>query len=249
MNGYQSFAGFYDALMQEADSEGRALFYDRLIKEHSLIEARTLLDLASGTGNLTFIFARLGYDITAVDISEEMLLRAFEKKLALGDQNVLLLCQDMTELDLNDTVDAAVCSLDGINHLTDYCDILKVFERVSLFLNKGGVFVFDANTPYKHKHVLANNCYRFDLDELYCVWQNNLYADNIVGMELDFFQKRPDGSYNRFSDYFEERAYTGEELVSAAEKAGLELVSQIDEKTEKEPTGKTERIYYIFRKR
>jgi SAM-dependent methyltransferase len=99
MNGYQSFAGFYDALMQEADSEGRALFYDRLIKEHSLIEARTLLDLASGTGNLTFIFARLGYDITAVDISEEMLLRAFEKKLALDDRNVLLLCQDMTELE------------------------------------------------------------------------------------------------------------------------------------------------------
>ncbi len=249
MNGYQNFAGFYDALMQEADNEGRAYVYHELIQKHSLIKAKTLLDLASGTGNLTFIFSRLGYDITAVDVSEEMLLRAFEKKMTLGDQNVLLLCQDMTELDLNDTVDAAVCSLDGINHLTDYGDVEKTFERVSLFLNKGGVFVFDANTPYKHKEVLADNCYRFDLEEFYCVWQNNLYAEMIVGMELDFFQKRSDGSYNRFSDYFEERAYETKQFVSAAEKAGLEFVAAIDEKTEKEPTKRTERIYYVFRKR
>jgi SAM-dependent methyltransferase len=249
MEGYQSFARFYDALMQDADNDGRALFYDGLIKKYSERETKTLLDLASGTGNLTFVFSRLGYDITAVDLSEAMLLRAFEKKLMFGDENVLLLCQDMTELDLNDTVDAAVCSLDGINHLTEYGDVLKTFERVSLFLNKGGVFVFDANTPYKHKKVLADNCFRFDLEELYCVWQNNLYADLVVGMELDFFLRRPDGGYERFSDFFEEKAYTTEELVSAGEKAGLEFIAAIDEKTEKEPTEKSERVYYIFRKR
>lgn len=249
MNGYTSFADFYDLLMTDADYEGRAQVYDEAIKRHSLIEAKTLLDVACGTGNLTFVFDRMGYDITAVDLSEEMLMKAFEKKLRLGAENVLLLCQDMTELDLNDTVDAAVCSLDGINHLTDPEDVKAAFRRISLFLNKGGVFVFDANTVYKHKNILANNCFRYDLEDIFCSWQNNLYADNIVGMEIDVFKRCADGRFERFSDYFEERAYENEFFIEAAEDAGLEFLECFDEKTGNSPTAKTERAYYVFRKK
>lgn len=249
MSGYQSFASFYDALMMDADYEGRADIFDRAIKRNSKIEAKTLLDVASGTGNVTFSMHNKGYDITAVDLSEDMLSVAFGKAMEKEITDILFLCQDMTMLDLNDTVDAAICALDGINHLCEDKDVRAAFQRIALFLNKGGVFVFDANTVYKHQCVLANNCFRYDLEEIFCIWQNSLYADNIVGMEIDIFQKLHGGDYRRYSDYLEERAYEKEFFISVGEEAGLEFIECFDEKTEKEPTDKSERVYYVFRKK
>lgn len=248
MSGYGAFSESYDALMGNVDYKSIADIYDKLIKEHSLIEPKTLLDVACGTGNLTFLLNDMGYDITAVDISEEMLMKAFEKKMQLQADDVLLLCQDMTEIDLNDTVDAAVCSLDGINHLTCEEDLLRAFQRISLFLNKGGVFVFDANTVYKHREVLGNNSFLIDGEDIFCAWQNTLYADDVVGISLNIFKKDYSGKYQRDTEYFEERAYTLKALVSAGEKSGLHFVGEFDEKTLGEPKIHTERNYYVFRK-
>ena len=249
MSGYQSFASFYDALMTDVDYEERAEVFAGAIKRNSAREVKTLLDVASGTGNLTFSMHKRGYDITAVDLSEEMLSVAFGKAMEKGIGDILFLCQDMTEIDLNDTVDCAVCALDGVNHLTEEEKVRAAFKRIALFLNRGGVFVFDANTVHKHQNVLGNNCFRYDLEEIFCVWQNNLYADNVVGMEIEVFAKTRSGDYRRFSDYFEERAYEKEFFLSAAEEAGLEFCECFDEKTEREPNEKSERVYYVFRKK
>ncbi len=248
MSGYGAFSEVYDLLMGNVDYKGRAEVFDALIKKYSLIEPKTLLDIACGTGNLTFLFYEKGYDITAVDISEEMLMQAFEKRMRLGADSVLLLCQDMTELDLNDTVDAAVCSMDGINHLTDTEDLSKAFQRISLFLNKGGVFVFDANTVYKHREILGNNCFQIDEGDVFCSWQNNLYADNVVGISLNIFKKDFSGKYQRDAEYFEERAYTKEEFIALAENAGLQFIAELDENSLEEPKIVSQRLYYVFRK-
>lgn len=85
------------------------------------------------------------------------------------------------------TIDAAVCALDSINHVTDEKTVQKIFDRVSLFLNPGAVFVFDVNSVYKHREVLGNNVFVFDRDEVYCVWQNSYQEENFqVQMDLDF---------------------------------------------------------------
>lgn len=248
MSGYGAFSESYDILMGNVDYKGRAQAFDSLIKKHSLIEAKTLLDIACGTGNLTYLFYKMGYDITAVDISEEMLMKAFEKRMELSADSVLLLCQDMTELDLNDTVDAAVCSMDGINHLTSLEDLSAAFERISLFLNKGGVFVFDANTIYKHREVLGNNAFTIDADNVFCSWQNTLYADDVVGISLNIFKRDYSGRYIRDTEYFEERAYTRETFVAIGEKAGLEFIAELDENTLEAPKIVSQRLYYVFRK-
>lgn len=248
MSGYGAFSEVYDLLMGNVDYKERAESFDTLIKKYSLIEPKTLLDIGCGTGNLTFLFYEKGYDITAVDISEDMLMQAFEKKMNMGANSVLLLCQDMTELDLNDTVDAAISSMDSINHLTDEEDVKKAFERIALFLNKGGVFIFDANTVYKHREVLGNNCFQIDAEDVFCSWQNNLYADNLVGISLNIFKKDFSGKYQRDSEYFEEKAYTKEQFIAFGKEAGLEFVAEKDENTLSEPKALAERLYYVFRK-
>ena len=98
--------------------------------------------------------------------------------------------------------DTVICALDSINHLTLEKDVQAAFDRVSLFLNPGGWFLFDVNTVYKHRYVLADNVFLYDTDEVYCVWQNHYEEKNDrVGIQLDFFGR--EGSlYRRSGEHF-----------------------------------------------
>ena len=99
------------------------------------------LDLACGTGSLTVELCRRGWDIYGVDGSPEMLSAAMQKASEEG-LHILFLCQKMQRIDLYGTVDTVVCTLDSINHLTSPQDVQRTFDRVSLFLNPGGYFIF-----------------------------------------------------------------------------------------------------------
>jgi len=178
---YNNFAAFYDKL-QEADYEKiGAYFHSRLCANGA--DSGILLDLACGTGTLSRYFAGLNYDLIGADISPEMLSEAAKKPC----KNVQYLCQNMTELDLFGTIDCCICTLDSLNHLPGKEALRQAFSRVSLFMNKGGVFVFDVNTLYKHSEILSGNTFIYDLENLYCVWQNSFCEDGKLDMTLDIF--------------------------------------------------------------
>ena len=79
----------------------------------------------------------------------------------------------------------------------------------SLFMEDEGVFIFDVNTPYKHKNILGNNTFIYDTDEVYCVWQNSTDESMLTEISLDIFEKDEDDedTYYRYSEEFSERAY------------------------------------------
>ena len=96
-----------------------------------------------------------------------------------------------------------------MSHLLNTADIKAVLKRLRLFIAPGGLFIFDVNTPYKHREILGNRDFVLEEDEVVCTWQN-LYSHNtgIVTMRLDFFEPLPDGTYRRTADEVRERAYT-----------------------------------------
>ena len=167
---YNSFADFYDELMQDVDYKKRTSYLMMLFKKYD--KAPTLLlDVACGTGGFSNEFAKQGIEVIGTDMSEEMLSVARENSAVLG-QDVLYLCQKAEELDLYGTVDGAVCCLDSLNHITDYKTLCKAFSKVSMFLEKDRLFIFDVNTVYKHREILGDNVFVTDNGNLYCVWAN-----------------------------------------------------------------------------
>ena len=192
-------------------------------------------------------FKKAGVDIYGIDASYEMLSHAVEKA---GDLNldILFLCQKMQSIDLYGTIDTCVCTLDSINHLTDINDVQKTFDRVSLFMNKGGYFLFDANTIYKHEKVLADNTFVYESEDVFCVWQNSIKENNVVEIELDFFEREGE-CYYRTGESFCERAYSDEELTSMLEKAGFEVVERFSDMTFDSPKDDDQRVVYIARKK
>lgn len=248
MSGYTCFAAYYDALTGNVDYPARAAYLLNLFERYSPRPPQLLLDLACGTGSMACEFARRGIEVIGADDSVEMLTVAREKAMEQGLE-VLFLCQSMQELDLYGTVDSAVCTLDSLNHITDPREVKRALSRVSLFLEPGGIFLFDVNTPYKHEQVLGDHSFVYDLEDLYCVWQCGYDpATRTVDIDLDFFEEEEDGLYSRMSESFRERAYTREELTGWLHEAGLEVLDVFEEMTMREVREETQRAVYIVEK-
>ncbi len=246
MAGYGEFASVYDLLTENVPYDEIAAYYDGIIKSCG-VTGNLMLDMGCGTGNLTMRLAALGYDIIASDASPEMLSIAVSK---LNDNNIQYICQSMTETDLYGAVDIAVSTLDSINHLDSAEDIGRCFLRTAQNLNKGGLFLFDVNTVYKHRHVLAENTFIYDVDGAYCAWQNKYSPeDDSVGIELDLFYENDDGSYDRGYESFREIALPQEQYMSMLQRAGFEVLNVYEYLTLDHPTETSEKLMFVARKR
>ena len=244
---YDNFSRFYDSLTDNVEYEKRADYFCRLLSLCG-INGGILLDLGCGTGSISLKMAERGFEVIGVDSSVGMLSEAQQKMLESG-KRLLLLNQRMEEIDLYGTVDCAVCVLDGINHLGGEAEIRRTFERVSLFMNKGGAFAFDVNTIYKHKCVLADNAFVYETDDLFCVWQNNYNeSDNSVDISLDFFEEE-DGVYYRSGESFTERAYELSVFERLLYETGFDLVGVFDDLTTDSVKPDSERAVFLAKKK
>ncbi len=246
MSGYGEFAEVYDLLTQNVPYDEIAEYYDRLIKAAGA-GGNLLLDMGCGTGNLTIRLAELGYDVIASDASPMMLTIASSKKC---NGSIQYICQSMTETDLYGAVDIAVSTLDSINHLDSVEDIAHCFKRTAENMNNGGLFLFDVNTVYKHRNILAQNTFVYDVDGAYCVWQNEYCeADDSVGIELDIFYENEDGSYDRGYESFREIAVAQQKLEEMLQNAGFEVLNVYEYLTENLPTTDSDKLMFVAKKK
>ena len=242
MSGYRDFSEFYDLLMQDVDYAARADYLLSLFAKHGKRPA-SLLDIACGSGSLCAELAERGVDTIGVDASESMLAKAVAKL-----PEALWLCQDMREMDLYGTVDGAVCILDSLNHLCRTADIAQVFHRARLFVEPGGLFIFDVNTPYKHREILADRSFVAEEEGVMCVWRNRyLPHSGEVEMLLDFFTEGDDGRYERYWDTVRERAYTERTLRRLLRETGWETLAVYEDMTEEAPSEACQRMVFVAR--
>lgn len=241
MSSYKNFSLFYDLFTYNVNYKKRTKYLLKLFEKFDR-KPTLLLDLACGTGGFSFEFAKKGIEVIGVDMSEDMLCEANLKNTEKN--KVLFLCQRAEELELYGTVDGAVCCLDSLNHITNYEDFKKSISKVSLFLEPQRLFIFDVNTPYKHQFVLGDNTFKIKKKGVTCIWENKFSKENnIVNTHLTFIQKD-----NASAQDIIERAYSDEEIQTALNEAGLEVLAVFGENTFKAPKAKSCRNIYITRK-
>jgi ubiquinone/menaquinone biosynthesis C-methylase UbiE len=236
---YEDFAHVYDRFMPETPYHKWTAYINDALKG---IGARTVLDLACGTGSVTIPLARLGYDMTAVDLSADMLSEARMKADEAG-LDVLFLMQDMRRLDLYDTVDAAVCCCDALNYLLDEKDLLTAFKRVALFLNEGGVFIFDISTEYKYKEILGCNTFTETVEGASYFWRNDY--DEATGFnDYDIFFLVNDPPM-RFNEQHRQRCYSVDAITALLNEAGFTVTQICDDYSCDPPKNDSERLTFV----
>ncbi|MBQ3528842.1 MAG: class I SAM-dependent methyltransferase [Clostridia bacterium] len=221
---YSALAGGYDILNSETDYEAWADFIVEIFNKYGK-DVESVLDLGCGTGAMTFALHDRGYDMTGVDLSIDMLSVARDECYDREIDDILWLLQDMRSFELYGTVNAAVCCLDGINHLTGKGDIEKCFKTVHNYLDPDGLFVFDVNTPYKFESFYGNNDYILEDEGVTVCWQNEYdRKKGICSFYLSVFEEEESGLWRRSDETVKERCYSKEELTAALSGAGFEVL-------------------------
>lgn len=249
-NGYNVLAEVYDELNQTVDYPKIVSYYEECFKKYSEIPVSSVLDLGCGTGTVTLEMAKRGYDLVGVDSNEDMLATAQGKALEASVSDVLWLEQSMTELDLYGTVSATVSCLDCINHLLTGKEVEKCFSLVHLFLEPGGLFIFDVNTPTKFENVYKERDYVLESDGTLCAWHNEWHPKTkICDFQLTVFREQPDGLYERTDGLEREKCYSKKDLVSKLEKVGFEVIGCFDDCSFNEGNELSERWHFVAKAR
>ncbi|MCK9479301.1 MAG: class I SAM-dependent methyltransferase [Firmicutes bacterium] len=237
---YTDFAYLYDALIDEDYIKWtdyiEAVFL-RYGKKPSLV-----LDLACGTGSITTLLAKRGYDMIGLDKSADMLAVAMQKK---GSLPICYTNQDMTSFELYGTVDAIVCTLDSINYVLEAEKVKKLFRLVKNYLNPNGLFIFDVNSEYKFSKILGNNCFVTDTGKIFYTWEN-VYRpkSKICTYKLTFFVRNGE-KYYRKDEIQKQRAYSQEQISQMLDEANLPVLDCFDGITFNKPCKTTERLMFI----
>ena len=242
MASYEFLAASYDELMRDADYARRADFVEKLFLRTTKREVRTVLDLACGTGTMTCLLTERGYELISVDGSEDMLMEAREKAQGIRGVEPLFLHQSMPRLDLNDTVDAAICCLDSLNYLTNPKDVRRTFERLRLFVSPGGALVFDVHALPKLQ-AMDGQVYLDEGEDVYCVWRTEFRWD-MLDYCVDLFTLRPDGAWERETEFHRQRYYSVEDLTLWLREAGFTDIRAYGDCKLRRPGEQDGRIYF-----
>ncbi len=218
---YGAFARVYDALMDTVDYAAWAAYYKTLMEKCQVPAKGRVVECACGTGSLTLPLRRMGYQMTGVDMSEEMLAAAMEKARTAGVM-IPFVRQDMRQLTVPRRVDCVLATCDGVNYLTSPADAQAFFAAAFAALKPGGALIFDVSTPEKLSGALGNNTLYSDDDAVSYIWRN-LWDEKTsrVMLSLSLFVRREDGAYDRIEECQTQRAHTRKELRAWLAAAGF----------------------------
>lgn len=248
MNTYDEFAKIYDRLMKcDIDYEKWADYIENIFLKYDK-SPKLIADLACGTGNITIPMSKRGYEMIGVDVSSSMLEIAREK--ALEQQlDILFLNQDISKLDLFGTCDAFLCMIDGLNYIISPMKLLSLFKKIkTCFIEPDGIFIFDISSKYKLSHILGNNTFIHNEEDIFYSWENRyIKRHDLSSMYLNFFKKEKNGLYNRFEEMHIQKAYDKKEMIFALKKSGFNHVDVYDEMSFDKPCDTSQRLVFVAR--
>lgn len=243
MEAYTGFAQVYDTFMDNVPYDEWGEYLVSLLKKYG-VEDGLVLDMGCGTGAMTRYLDAHGYDMTGIDVSEEMLTIAKEK----SSSDILYLLQDMREFELYGTMRAAVSICDSMNYILEEDDLLQVFSLVNNYLDPGGIFIFDLNTVYKYQEILGEQTIAEDREECSFIWDNFYDEEEMINeYDLTVFVQEEGDLFRRYCETHYQRAYSLETVRALIEKAGMEVLAIYDAFTYNKPKPDSERVYFVAR--
>ena len=219
MNSYSTLGNWFEYLNKDCDY---ASWSQYLIKRLAKFNAGPSgVDIGCGNGYFTRALYKAGYDVRGIDISPQMLNVAKRRAAEEGVPCEFLL-GDITKLKLTGKVHFAVAINDCLNYVPP-SKLKSAFAKVYSCLNRGGLFHFDISSEYKIRHILADNMFGEDGDDISYMWFNTPEEDGVT-MELTFFVRGSDGRYDRYEEIHRQYAHSEEAVISALKEVGFARV-------------------------
>ncbi|WP_223638059.1 class I SAM-dependent methyltransferase [Planococcus sp. 4-30] len=238
---YGKFAAVYDGLMEDISYEK----YVEWVASHA--PSGKLLDVACGTGTLSQLFAEMGYDVTASDLSEDMLTVA-NQRFQEANQSIPVLQLSMDNLEGLDGFDLVTIAIDSLNYLQTEQQVQQTFKEIYASLNPGGHFFFDVHSIFKVDGVYMDSPFVYDAEEIAYIWHTEPgEAEHSVIHDMTFFV-RQNGLFERFEETHEQRTFSVDVYTKWLEAAGFSVESVTADFSDQAPDEESERIFFHAKK-
>ncbi|KAB2338624.1 methyltransferase domain-containing protein [Cytobacillus depressus] len=245
---YEKFAYLYDQLMKDVPYNKWTDFILDMAKKYE-VKGFKLLDLGCGTAELSIKLAEKGFQVTGVDLSEDMLTVAQTKANEKG-LDLLFFQQNMAELNGLGSFDIIGIFCDSLNYLQLEEDVLNTFQRVYHHLDDHGLFIFDVHSVFKMEEIFMNQTFAVNDDDISYIWHcfEGEYP-NSVEHDLSFFvlDKESD-MYSRYDELHLQRTYPVDVYKKWLHESGFEVVEVTADFEAQPPQEQSERIFFICRK-
>ncbi|WP_127848718.1 class I SAM-dependent DNA methyltransferase [Lacticaseibacillus hulanensis] len=215
---YSTFAQVYDQLM---DQDLYTDWRDYVLQQVPA-KGQRLLELAAGSGTLAVQLQQAGFDVTALDLSAEMLSLA-AAKINKADLDIPLVQADMRDFAQLGQFDIVTCFDDSICYMPDLDNVTEVFKEVSTSLKAGGRFMFDAHSLHQMDDIFPGYMYNYQTEDYAFIWSS--YEGEVphsAEHDLTFFVYHEDiDAYKPLIEQHKERTYPIQDYVDALTKAGF----------------------------
>jgi SAM-dependent methyltransferase len=239
LEAYEYLSEVYNELMSDVDYNAWTDYINGILKQYG---TRSVFETGCGTGKISCGLYRLGYDITASDISPKMLKAASENARKNGYE-IRFVLQDMRHIMVGNKVDAVVSVCDGPNYLDGAG--LKMFAASAFgALKEHGVLLFDLSSKSKLVR-MDGEVFFDDREDASCIWQNTYdIKKNSLNMDVTLFIRR--GSlFERFTEVHTQHAYDADHIKKVFISAGFEDVKALECFTDKAPDEQADRIQFV----
>ncbi|WP_321386989.1 class I SAM-dependent methyltransferase [uncultured Enterococcus sp.] len=243
---YKTFAFVYDEVMDDTLYEQWLNFSRR----HLPKQTERILELACGTGRLAVDFAKAGYEVTALDLSEEML--AIASKRALEKEVEIQFVQgDMMELSEVGQYEAITCFSDSLCYMENRRDVQQVFDEVYQALEEEGTFIFDVHSIHQIDDIFPDYSYHYQTEEFAFLW-DSYQGEKAHSIEhfLTFFVKQEENKelFIRKDELHKERTYSLETYLMMLEGSGFMNVQVYADFTDEQPDEQSARWFFVCQK-
>lgn len=136
---FNNYARYYNLLYRDKDYDGETEYVHSLVKRFARNPVKTVLDIGCGTGMHAYYLNRLGYQITGIDSSPEMINHALAKGIPRSE----FLVDDAVSFDLGNKFDLITSLFHVFSYQTASEKALKMIKNASAHLNEHGLFIFD----------------------------------------------------------------------------------------------------------
>jgi len=193
-------AKYYDLMRQYRNYSLECRFADTLIKMH-LPNANRVLDICCGTGEHATRMAQLGYQVTGIDQSQEMLDIARDKAKNL-DLSIKFECADINEFDIIEEFQVAYCFGYTFLYMTTYSEVMKFFQTIWNSLVPNGLFMVDFINGFSLIEEFDKDEFVYQHENATIKQKDKWYLDKkrrIKHMDFEYEISDAQGNINRIS--------------------------------------------------
>jgi len=219
---FKNYAKYYDFIYQDKNYNRECNFIEEIFK--TIKKPKNILEIGCGTGNYTKILLERGYEVTAIDISGEMLEIAREKC------STKFLEGDIRTIKINDKFDCCLAMFAVMGYITKNRDIIKALINIREHLKPNGIFIFDVWNGLSVMRILPEQRIKKVEDDKVKIIRyaipNLIAFEHIceVNYKLLILNKK-ENTYHEINEKHMMRYYFPQEIIYYLEESGFEVIN------------------------